>query len=388
MRALIAVVALLVLTGAAFWWLQQDRAVQAPPSAHDPDGPAGSVEPPPEPVAADGERETATPPLRPTGPDEPRASSIESGTEPGTGTGTEPGPARIRPSIVEARDAATNQLLPAFRWRFQNGQQTVRGASEAGVGELPLPPGATVDLLVEANGMQPATRKGLHVPTEAEPQLQLQLYLTPAVSAQGITLLVHDVDRRPVAHVRVDAFELDAQNRDGAWQLGKPMWARRTQADDGRYQLPPLPAGEYGIRLLATDADGQLLPMSPFRRAFALTGSNGFVEDVTLEPACALRVELLEPDGSAFDPKRHGNVTITLHAAGERGIQRKWTAARRDGSGTVSEADHVPAPSPIWLAEPVAMGGYTLEIFVNGDPRVHQSLILRAETQTERVTVR
>jgi hypothetical protein len=34
------------------------------------------------------------------------------------------------------------------------------------------------------------------------------------------------------------------------------------------------------------------------------------------------------------------------------------------------------------------MGGYTLEIFVNSDPRVHQSLILRAETQTERVTVR
>lgn len=379
MRALIAVVALVVLGGAAFWWMQQDTPVQAPPSgAEQGEAPRGENALP-DAVQADSERETVSRPPQPA----PEPAQPETG-EPAT---DEPESVPVRPSIVEVHDATSNALLPAFRWRFLHGNATVRGESDAGVGELALPPGVTGDLLIEADGMQPAARKAVTVPTEAEPQLRLQVYLTPTATAQGITLLVHDVGRQPVQNVRVDAFELNAQNRDGAWHLGKALWARRTAATDGRYQLPPLPPGEYGIRLLATDAQGQLLPSSPFRRAFTLTGSNGFLEDVTLEPACALRLELLEPNSAAFDPKVHGNVTITLHAAGERGIQRKWTAARRDGTGTISEADHVPAPSPIWLAEPVPLGTYTLEIFINGDPRVHQSLILRAEQQVERVTV-
>jgi len=379
MRALIAVVALLVLGAATYWWLQQDTAVQAPPSEleqqhGDPRDP--SV---PDVASADAQRQSATPP--------PDANAQPAPPQPNEPQPDEPTPTPQRPSIVEVRNATDNQLLPTFRWRFSHGQHTERGESETGIGELDLPPGTTGDLLVEADGMQPATKKALYVPTDAEPQLRLQLYLTPTARSQGITLLVHDVDRRPVANVRVDAFELNAQNRDGAWHLGKPMWARRTAAANGRYELPPLPPGEYGIQLLATDAEGALLPTSTFRRAFTLTGSNGFLEDVTLEPACALRLELLEPNGNAFDPKPHGNVTITLNAPGEHGIQRKWTAAHPNGTGTITEADHVPAPSPIWLAAPIPPGTYTLEIFINGAPRVHQSLILRAEQQTERVTV-
>ena len=118
-----------------------------------------------------------------------------------------------------------------------------------------------------------------------------------------------------------------------------------------------------------------------------MTGSNGFVEHVALEEACALRLDLLEPNGAPFDPAVHGNVTITLNRAGELAVQRKWSAQDADGH-FVTALDHVPAAGTCWPSEPVAPGTYLLEVFVNGDPRVHRTLVLGPTVQTERITVR
>ncbi|MCK5943483.1 MAG: hypothetical protein KAI24_15990, partial [Planctomycetes bacterium] len=188
-------------------------------------------------------------------------------------------------------------------------------------------------------------------------------------------------------HVRVDAFELTDDNRDLAWQLGRSLWSRRAESGSGTFELPQLPPGEFGVQVVAVTPAGRPRPLAPWRRTFALTGSNGFVEHVQLEPACALQLDLVEPNGDAFDPAVHGNVTVTLNGVAERGIQRRWTAAAADGKGQVTELDRVPGRSPIWLAAPTDPGNYLLEVFVNGDPRVSQQLTLRPEAQTERVTV-
>jgi hypothetical protein len=384
MRAILAVLALLISSGAAYWVLQGDGSGVAPPS--------NDLE------TEDEQRiDNADPALadRVQVPNQPKADSQPAPKQEPESQPETPVPASSETTVVvTVRDVVTRQPIEAFRWRFVQPLTMERGESTSSVAELALPRRAIGDLLVEADGMQPYTKKRCAIPAENEPKLLLDVFMTPSATAAGIKLLVKRLDNQPVTNVRVDAFELNASNRDTAWQLGQPLWARRTAAEDGVYELPPLPPGEYGILLVATSKEGVLLPLMPFRRTFALNGSNGFLEDVPLEEACALQLQLLETNSQPFDPKVHGNVTISLNPVGQTGLQRKWTTTTKPNAagkvlGTVSEANRVPGLGPIWLDEPIAPGSYLLEIFINGDPRVSRTLLLRQnERQQETIYVR
>jgi hypothetical protein len=393
MRAALAILILCLVAAGAYFAFGVGNDTVAPTTNEDPDAEESHATDVDTATAERDRFQTATPepadgkPQEQT-PDEPAATDA---------------PQQDAPVVVTVRDIVSHAAIPSFRWTFRQAGTKVRGAIEQPVmrgeasdsmAELALPRSVQGDLLIEANGMQPFTQKALVTPAAGEPSRQLDVFLTPAVTAAGITLMVRTLDQQPVQNVRVDAFQIRAEQRETAWQLGQPMWARRTAAEDGRYELPPLPAGEYGILLVATDAEGQLLPLQTYRHTFLLTGSNGFLEDVQLEPGCALQLELFEGSGQPFDPSVHGNVSISLNPSGQTGQQRKWTANKTVGAdgeaaGTVSEADRVPGKGIIWLDEPVAPGAYVLEIVVNGDPRVSQMLQLRAnERQLEPITVR
>jgi hypothetical protein len=164
------------------------------------------------------------------------------------------------------------------------------------------------------------------------------------------------------------------------------LWARRAAAADGRYALPTLAPGEYGIRVVATDADGELLPLLPFVRSFVLTGDNGFVEDVPLEAGALLALDLRDAAGQAFDPTRLGTVTLSLRLPGGPAVQRKWIV-RHEGVEAAA-IDVVPGVGRVVLAEAIAGGQYNLEVFVGGQPRVSKPLFLRpGQKHEERVDV-
>ena len=385
MRAIIASCVAVVLTGAVVLLLQTGGAIDAPPTYEAPPASPQNIDIEARQAAqvntqrkatSDPAEKAANAPMATVAP-EPKAKQAEAQTT-------------IRLSV---RDVVTQSAIESFRWRFQQANTLLRGESSTSNLGLSLPNLAVGNLLIEADGMQPFTRKELRIPAAGAPTASLDIYLTPVATAAGITLMVKTLDNQPVVNVRVDAYDLSALQNKEQWQLERPIWARRTTAIDGVYRLPPLPPGEYGILLVATTSEGDLLPVAPFRRVFNLDGSNGFLEHVTLEPACALRLKLQNGNGQPFDPKLHQEVAIRLNLAGEDGMQRKWTASEEsdnpsDVLRTVSEADRVPGKGMIWLDEPVAPGTYLLEIFIDGNQRVQQQLQLRqGEQQVERVTI-
>ena len=307
---------------------------------------------------------------------------------------SEPAPTEERasqasyPVAVEVRSLVDNQLVSGFRWRFTSGEPPLNGDERFGAAELPLPIGATGDLRIEADGMVPFVEQ--NISPQRAPALRLQIYLRPTAPAAGITLLIHDIDRRPVSQIRVDAFSLRPGQQPGAWHLGEPEWSRVAKSDQGRFVLPALAPGGYGVQVRAVDDEDLPLPYAPFRRVYELTGGNGFLEDVTLEPACALRLDLYDVSGAPFDPMTRGAVRITLHAAGEPALPRRWIAARSGGAldrFRVSEVDLVPGPAPIWLATAAAPGPYILQLEVNGQTIARRPLQLAGSKQTERLLV-
>jgi hypothetical protein len=205
------------------------------------------------------------------------------------------------------------------------------------------------------------------------------------VPAAGITLYVRDPRSLPVAHVRVDAFAL-AQPVPPAWHLGDALWARRASAPDGRYVLPELAPGDWGIRVVATDEHGALLPLLPYRGTFLLTGGNGFVEDVPLAPGALLALELVDAAGAPFDPALAGATTLRLTLPGGPPVPRKWLV--RDGAAATGAIDAVPGKGTVLLAEAVDAGQYALEVAIGGTVRAQRQLFLRPGiTNEERVVV-
>ncbi|MFK7740120.1 MAG: hypothetical protein AB8H80_07325 [Planctomycetota bacterium] len=337
--------------------------------------------------------------------DAPRSSGelAASVPEPPPAPPPEPEPTPITLTL-DVRSAVDSSAIPGFRWRFDTQTISERGEALFGVAELALPAGASGRLLVEAAGMQPFSRENVTIPHAADGPARLEIFLTPTAQAEGIKLLVRDLDRAPVQHVQVSAFVLNAENRDTAWQLGKPLWTRATSAEDGSYSLPPMPQGSYGVRLVATNESGDLLPLQAFRRVFELSGSNGYLEDVTLEPGCNLRIELLDGSGRPFDAKAASNgirgdgatgrgvggagVELRLNRPGESGSKREWSALLAVGHQGIARAtNRIPSNGPIWLSEPIAPGTYLFEVVVDGTTRLSQSLQLLPQTQTERLTV-
>ncbi|MEC9048816.1 MAG: hypothetical protein VYA51_12460, partial [Planctomycetota bacterium] len=305
MRALLIVISLVTLGAGAFTLTLKRGAIAAPTdtaseSEHAVDAPANAA---PAPAEA---REIAA-----AASDAPAIAAASPQPEPAPEARAPLGPAPAapgpRPTHVEVRNLVDDALVARFRWSFTAGAQTVRDEGLFGVADLPLPIGVPGVLLVEADGMEPLRQEAVTATAAPQPALQLRLYLRPTRPAAGITMLVRDNVGQPVDHLRVDAFSLGESARSEQWQLGRPLWSRRASAADGRYQLPPLPAGDYGVQLRATDADGVLRPLQSWTRPFTLTGDNGFVEDVTLQPGCALRLELVDASGAPLDPAARGS---------------------------------------------------------------------------------
>lgn len=301
-----------------------------------------------------------------------------------------PPPAVDYPIELRVFHVVTGAEIAPFQWRFVTRGNLIRGDSDTATAKISVPRTVQGNLLVEADGMQPFEQKNLQAPAPGEPMQRIDVFLTPKATGQGITLMVKTLDRQPVRNVRVDCYQLladkDPKEQTG-WDLGQSLWSRRTSQADGTYELPPLSPGNYGIVLVATDAEGNVLPLSSYRQTFALTGSNGFLEDVPLEPACALILDLQDGQGRPYDPKVYGKTSLSLNVAGQTGIQRKWTAANEAG-GMLSEANAAPAKGKVWLDQPIPPGNYLLEIFVDGDPRVSQPLLLRPEQQTQTIYIR
>lgn len=372
----VALVALLAAVAAVAWWFagSHDPVVPVDPAAAERgDGPAAAAPP------ATAERSAVPAPGAAAPTDAPPTTA----PAPAPADAPPAAPANVRLSV---RSAATREPIAAFRWRLQPADGPLqRGDGADGRADLALPPGQRGELLVEADGFQPGGDPQFAAPAADAPTLDVDLFLVPAATAAGITLLVHDAAGRPVPHVRVDAFPLRPEDRELAWHLGRPLWSRKTAAADGRYVLPELAPGEHGIRVLAVDEAGEALPLLPFRRTFLLTGSNGFVEDVPLEPGCLLQLELVNAAGQPLDPA-HGAVTLGLRLPGGPAQPRHWVQHR--GKLLVRAEDALPGPGPVWLAEAVPAGSWQFDVLVSGQPALQQMLALRAgERQVERIVV-
>jgi len=286
---------------------------------------------------------------------------------------------------LHVRTIAAHRDVAAFSWRFRSDDTALRGEGQHGHAGLRLPPGGKGQLLVESPGFAPFTTDVV-APAAAQPAVTIDAFLAAAAQATGITLLVHDTALQPIPNVRVDAFPLLPEGSRDAWHLGASLWARRSAAADGRYELPELVPGDYGIRVLATDGDGNLLPLLPYLHTFVLTGSSGYVEDVVLEPGCIPEFELLDAAGAALDPKATGAVQLQLHPPGGAAVPRMWTL-QTDGR-TTAALDTLPGSGVVSLAQPVAAGSYVLEVSIAGRQRVQQFVTLRAgERQLERIVV-
>lgn len=375
---LLVVFALLaVLVGAIVWLTRGDDT--ATPLAPSTENGAKQPNEPPKPVP--GVRVDATPPAPPTTSTPPPAATpdADATTPPAA---SEAGPGNL---VLVVHDAAAPGIAPTFRWRLKGRNDATTGTGSDGKAVLQAPHDTDVELLVEADQRQAVQKGPLRGAAPGQPPLQVEVTLVPIVVAAGITLHVHDMAMQPMRFVRVEAFRIHDRNRDTTWAIEDPLWARRSSSEEGRYPLPTLPAGEYGIKLVGIDEQGAMLPLLPYLRTFQLTGDNGFVEDVPLEPGCALVLELVDAHGNAYDPTSYGVASLALRLPNGPPVQRKWYAMQ--GATAVTAIDVLPGIGTAALAQAIPAGTYQLEVFCNNEPRVRQLLQLRPERQVERIVV-
>lgn len=375
MRSAVPVLALLLAIGGIAAWLSLRSEDVSPPSTTTAPARHGRTDE----QAAAPER-TADGPAR--------------GVRPAPDGNASPQPAEAPPRAdaapvnvtLRVRAIATQAPVAAFRWRHRTGQASARGEGTAGVAELHLEPGSRGELLVEADGMQPATQE-LAVPAAGGLPVNVEVFLAAAAVATGISLRVLDPSQQPVANLRVDAFALRAENRaEGAWIDDVPLWSRRTSAADGRYVLPELTPGDYGIRAVAVTDDGTLLPLLPFVRTFELNGSNGFDEHVVLQSGALPRFELVDATGNAIDPTRVGIVGISLRTTTGTDACRRWFVTTN--GATASAIDVLPGAGAVSPAQAVPGGDYELRITIGGKIHLLQTVALRAgEMPTLRMLV-
>lgn len=377
MRAAVVLFVLLAIAAAAGWWLVTSDS-ETPPAGAETAPRAARTVPVPTP-----ERSQVAPGEHPASAEPPpNQPEVAPSVPPALPLGPVTGRSQVEMTV---RDLQNLAAVRAFRWRFRGDGPEQRGEGADGRATLDLPNAARGELLVEATGYSPFVRP--QFATVAEGITAVDVLLTPTVPAAGITLFVHDTALKPTANVRVDAFVLTNESRETAWHHGKALWARRTAAPDGRYTLPPLPAGEYGIRVAATDADGNLEPLLPYSRTFVLTGDNGYVEDVTLEPGCLPAFDLVDSAGAFLDPQQvGGTVTLQLRLPGGPEVPRMWVVT--SGQTAAMAVGALPGVGPVRPAEALPAGTYSLEVSVAGRLRLHQSVTLRAgERQQERFVV-
>ncbi len=378
MRSALPVLALLgVIAVVVAWALLANDRDALPPSAGG-DGQARTGEASTE---VPTERSNAAPPR-------PRPNPTTEPSHPANAAPPTPrqdaAPANV---VLRVREAVEHRAVASFTWRYANNGTVAKGEAAEGEAMLRLPAGTRGQLLVEAGGMTPSVIE-IGVPPAGAPAATIDVIMNPAAVATGITLLVHDLSLTPIASVRVDAFVLSPEARGTeTWALGTPLWARRTSAADGRYELPELAPGEYGIRVVAVATDGSLLPMLPFKRRFELTGSNGFLEDVPLEPGCVPTFELVDGNGAALDPAQVGVVRLGIRLVGGPPVARRWVV-QGAGAAAASGIDVLPGIGTVSLAEALPAGSYEFEAAIGGHAPVRRVLALQpGATTNERVVV-
>ena len=143
---------------------------------------------------------------------------------------------------LRVRDGDTLRLIAGVR---------VRADQAAGVGRIGYDKegfalGAEAAFLVEADGYQPCMCRATKLDDDHAAAAPIEVLLAPVSHAPGITLLVFDSANAPVQHLSIEAFAIDAHNA-ASWPQGKALWRRYAVAEDGRYELPSLPAGDFGI---------------------------------------------------------------------------------------------------------------------------------------------
>ncbi len=378
MRSALPVLALLGVIAVVVAWalLANDRDALPPSAGGDGQTRTGEAG-----TEAPTERSNAAPPR-------PRPAPATEPSHPANGTPPTPrqdaAPANV---VLRVREAVEHRAVESFTWRYANGGAVAKGDGAEGEARLRLPASTRGQLLVESGGMTPSVIE-IGVPPAGAPAATIDVIMNPAAVATGITLLVHDLSLVPIANVRVDAFVLAPEARGTeAWALGTPLWARRTSAADGKYELPELAPGEYGIRVVAVASDGSLLPMLPYKRRFELTGSNGFLEDAPLEPGCVPTFDLVDANGAALDPAQAGVVKLGIRLVGGPPVARRWVV-QGTGAAAVSGIDLLPGVGTVSPAEALPAGSYEFEAAIAGHAPVRKVLALQPGAVTnERVVV-
>lgn len=369
----------LAITGVMAWLLLGSDDAPAPTPATA----VAETEDPVEPHDAEVER-AAVESARAGEPAPPDPKASAAPDDPADDGSTDPEP--VAPNLVlDVRGVRDGAPIRAFRYAFSHAGPTLRGEGAGGAARLAAPPATRGELAVEAAGHVPF-RLELTTPAASAPARTIDVFLAEAGVATGIEIAAVDLAGAPVANVRVEAWRLPRGGELAGWHRGEPLWSRRAGDAEGIYVLPELEPGAYGIRLMATDAEGLLRPLLPFRRTFGLTGSNGFVERAVLEPGCVPGLELVDAAGRPLDPRALA-IGVDLRLAGGPRVSRRWIQQNENGRFAADDAP--PAPGACWLDEAVPGGLYRLTVDVAGDRRVDLQLALRAgERQLERVTVR
>jgi hypothetical protein len=373
MKTLLAILVVLALALAGVWLALQGDAA-APPPAAGPAAPAGATAP---------DRDSANLPTRAaTGQQAPAPAASQAAPA----APPSPAEAPIRLELL-AYDAATLQGLASFRcrWRGDGRSGFVDGRDGRAVlrGDLPQ----TVELLVEAERYEPFPIAAATLAAADAPPTRVEAFLLASAAHTGIVLTLRTLAQEPLGHMQFSVHPLTDPADDTPFELRPALWTRKSQQANGRYALPDLPTGRYGLRAIALDEQGQPLPLLPHRGEYTLTGSNGYDEEVTLEPGCLLRLEMVDAQGALVDPAT-APLTLSLRLPGGPEQPRAFLGRSADGK-LLRARDALPAAGPTWLEAALPAGQWQLEWQRGEQAPQSQLLVLRAgETMTERCVVR
>lgn len=342
-------------------WCLMPTAELAPQS--EPAAETSQAEHPAPATSGDWQRETATLPSAPT------TTTADAAHSP-AGMPTQPAAALNHTLAVV--DAVTQQPLPQFSVtaHLAEGRELWRGTQGQLTFAAPL---GDLHLRIEAIGYQPAELH--HVVTGPS------TWRVPLVSAsmpEGIELHATFTDGPPVRHALVQAFAI--VENSNPWRIATPLWSRRAQRDTGAYRLPTLAHGKYGIRLLATDADGAVLPFLPFESEYELNGG-GFLDHAVLAPGCIPVFTVVDRLGAPLPEP----IAISLHWPGGAQVPRSFLA--RDGAQWLRATNQLPDCGSSWPEVPVEPGTWEVELTRSGYAAHRERIALRS-SERQAITLR